>query len=309
MLATGRSNSARPPPESPDDPAHDLFLDRIWSERGLSENTLAAYRNDLRAFAAWYKAPLQQAESEDVLSWMEHMASAPARTRSRRLSCLRQFYRFLLDQGTISSDPTAHLRNPRLGRSLPGYLSEQQVEALLAAPEVETSVGLRDRAMLELVYATGLRVSELTGLRLSQLNLRQGVVHVMGKGDKERLVPVGEQAVDWLQRYIRDARPELLEPSSPSDALFPGRKRGQCMTRQAFWYMIKRYALVAGLPRDLLKPHALRHAFATHLLNHGADLRAVQMLLGHSDISTTQIYTHVANERLKKLHAIHHPRG
>ncbi|MGV0005412.1 MAG: site-specific tyrosine recombinase XerD [Candidatus Porifericomitaceae bacterium WSBS_2022_MAG_OTU9] len=295
--------------EAQQDSLHDLFLDTIWAERGLSEHTMAAYRNDLRVFAKWYKAPLQQAGSGDIEAWLEYMADVPVRTRARRLSCLRQFYRFLLYSKRIASDPSAHVRNPKAGLSLPGNLSEKQVVALLAAPDVNTSSGLRDRSMLELLYATGLRVSELTGLRLAQLNLRQSVVHVIGKGNKERLVPVGEQAADWLHKYMDASRTHLLSGGNRSDALFPGRGRSGCMTRQAFWYMIKRYALVAGLPQQLLKPHALRHAFATHLLNHGADLRAVQMLLGHSDISTTQIYTHVANERLKKLHAVHHPRG
>jgi integrase/recombinase XerD len=228
------------------------------------------------------------------------------RSAARALSCLRGFYRHLLRSGDISADPTLDLDSPRIGRPLPKTLSEEDVEALLQAPELDNAVGFRDRCMLELLYACGLRVSELTGLRLSELSLNQGVVRVSGKGGKERLVPVGEEALHWLQRYLREVRPELLGTQA-SDMLFPGR-RGEAMTRQTFWYRIKHHARVAGISKPI-SPHVLRHAFATHLVNHGADLRVVQLLLGHSDLSTTQIYTHVARQRLQDLHGQHHPRG
>jgi len=286
----------------------EAFLDRLWLQRGLSENTLAAYRADLRAFRRWLqprRLPLPRAGAGDVLDYLGAPAAGAVRSRARRLSCLRRFYTYLLREGRITEDPTANVASPRLGRSLPRPPGERQVESLLAAPDTDSTPGLRDRAMLELLYATGLRVSELVSMRLENLNLRQGVVRVMGTGSKERLVPLGEPAVAWLQRYLKEARPQLA--GAGGSVLFPGRG-GRALSRQAFWHAIKRYARKAGLDSGL-SPHGLRHAFATHLLGHGADLRAVQLLLGHSDVSTTQIYTHVARERLKRLHARHHPRG
>jgi integrase/recombinase XerD len=230
-----------------------------------------------------------------------------SRSTARALSCLRGLYRYLLRENMISEDPTLQIQSPKLGRPLPGSLSESEVERLLAAPDVKTAIGYRDRTMLEVLYACGLRVSELVGLRLTDVNLRQGVVRVMGKGSKERLVPLGEEAISWLQRYLQEARPELLKKNLVEDAVFPS-SHGKPMTRQTFWYRIKAHAATAQIARKI-SPHTLRHAFATHLINHGADLRVVQLLLGHSDLSTTQIYTHVAQQRLKSLHQVHHPRG
>lgn len=288
----------------------DRFLDALWLEQGLSDNTLAAYRGDLRHCQRWLQQrdalTLDKAGAGDLLGYLAELHAGSVRTAARRLSSLRRFYAWLVREGIVRTDPTARIDAPRLGRSLPKSLTEAEVESLLDAPDTETALGLRDRAMLEILYATGLRVSELVSLEVAQVNLRQGVVRVMGKGNKERLVPLGEEALNWLQHYMQTARPELLH-GRQSDALFPTR-RGGAMTRQAFWYLIRRYAGRAGI-RKSLSPHVLRHAFATHLLNHGADLRVVQMLLGHSAISTTQIYTHVARERLKQLHAQHHPRG
>jgi integrase/recombinase XerD len=294
------------------DPARaeiDAFLDALWMERGLSENTLRAYRNDLCAFTRWQQqrgSGLLETETGDVHRYLAAQGGRSARTTARRLSSLRRFFQYQVREGRLSSEPTAGVVSPRLGRPLPKSLTEAEVEALLQAPDTGTDVGLRDRAMLEVLYATGLRVSELVGLRLEQINLHQGVVRVAGKGGKERLVPLGEEAVDWLGRYLRDARPGFYR-GRPDAAVFPSR-RGRPQTRQTFWYAIKRYAVRAGIAKPM-SPHVLRHAFATHLLNHGADLRVVQMLLGHSDISTTQIYTHIARERLKEVHAQHHPRG
>ncbi|MFH1494647.1 MAG: site-specific tyrosine recombinase XerD [Pseudomonadota bacterium] len=290
----------------------DEFCDALWLEEGLARNTLESYRRDLEQFAAWLGRArhlnLLDAGQSDLLAYLSHRFSAhvKATTSSRLLSSLRRFYRYQLRQGKIQKDPTLQIEMPKLPRSLPKSLSEADVEALLNAPCVGESLGLRDRAMLETLYATGLRVSELVTLPLQGLSLEMGVVRVMGKGSKERLVPLGAEAVDWLQRYLLEARPVLLA-GKPDAAVFVT-QRGGAMTRQAFWYLIKRYAAQAGLA-SALSPHTLRHAFATHLLNHGADLRVVQMLLGHSDISTTQIYTHVARERMKRLHATHHPRG
>ena len=287
----------------------DRFLDTLWMERGLSPNTLSAYRADLHQFAAWRESragTLVGTAAADVLAFLSRHSGHSARTTARKLSSLRRLFQFLVREGLVPEDPTAIVDAPRLGRSLPKSLTEQEVDALLNAPDTGTSAGLRDRAMLELLYATGLRVSELVNLRLDQVNLRQGVVRVMGKGKKERLVPIGEDAAAWTDSYCRQAREELLAGHAVP-TLFPGRS-GRPLTRQAFWHAIKRYTRLAGV-NGKISPHVLRHAFATHLLNHGADLRAVQMLLGHSDISTTQIYTHVARERLKKLHAEHHPRG
>ncbi len=289
----------------------DAFLDATWLEKGLSANTLAAYRSDLESFARWCSARALEPVACERAALLEFLADGirtgrSARSAARLLSCLRGFFRYQLRVGRISADPTLQIESPRLGRPLPKSLAEEDVDALLAAPDTSTVLGLRDRAMLELLYACGLRVSELVGLPLGALNLSQGVVRVMGKGSRERLVPVGDEAVSWLSRYLREARPQLV-PDGVSAALFPGRG-GEPLTRQAFWHRLKRHAIEAGV-RKPLSPHTLRHAFATHLLNHGADLRVVQMLLGHSDLSTTQIYTHVARERLKQLHALHHPRG
>ena len=278
-------------------------------ERGLAENTLSAYRGDLSRFRAWAAARgrrLLDVAPGDLSDFLAEQADTPVRTVARRLSALRAFYRHQLRQGTLDHDPSARLQAPRLGRKLPGSLSEAQVEELLSAPDPSTALGERDRTMLELLYASGLRVSELVGLTLARINLTQGVVRVSGKGSKERLVPFGEEALDWIERFLANGRNEILN-GRPSDALFPSR-RARAITRQAFWQAIKRYAQRAGIDREV-SPHTLRHAFATHLLNHGADLRVLQMLLGHSDLSTTQIYTHVARERLKQMHARHHPRG
>jgi len=296
----------------PSNPLIEQFLDAIWMERGLSENTLAAYRNDLNGYARWLTSQqlsdLTAAGREDVQTYLAERVAAKASPRStaRLLSTLRRFYAWLRRENRISEDPTALIEAPKLGRPLPKTLTELEVEALLAVPDTQTLLGMRDRTMLEVLYASGLRVSELVSLTIMQLNLQQGVIRVTGKGNKERLVPLGDEAVSWLQRYLQDARLALLNGQT-CDALFVTTRR-EAMTRQAFWYMIKRHAKSAGIGKAL-SPHTLRHAFATHLLNHGADLRVVQMLLGHSDLSTTQIYTHVARARLKDLHARHHPRG
>jgi integrase/recombinase XerD len=289
----------------------DRFADALWMENGLSDNTLAAYRRDLYRLAVWLKprhCKLGEAQAADLLGFLaaQYRDGRALRSSARLLSSMRRFYRFLVREGRRGDDPTANIQSPKMDRPLPHALSEADVEALLDAPDIERPVGLRDRAMLELLYASGLRVSELVGLSHEQVNLTQGVVRVMGKGSKERLVPVGEEAVNWLQRYLREARDELLN-GKPSGRVFVSRKAAG-ITRQAFWYRLRQYAVQAGI-RGPLSPHTLRHAFATHLVNHGADLRVVQMLLGHSDLSTTQIYTHVARERLKDLHRAHHPRG
>jgi integrase/recombinase XerD len=284
----------------------------MWMERGLSNNTLASYRRDLVQFDYWLQhssgATVVSATSSSLQAYLGARLGQGVSPRSsaRFLSCARSFYHYLLREGRINLDPTLDVDSPRLGRPLPKALSEAEVDRLLQAPDPGQALELRDRTMLELLYACGLRVSELTGLQLVQLSLNQGVVRVFGKGSKERLVPVGEEALRWLQRYMVGARGELLN-GIPSDVLFPSR-RGTQMTRQTFWYRIKIYAQRAGI-RKHLSPHTLRHAFATHLLNHGADLRVVQMLLGHSDLSTTQIYTHVAQQRMQELHRQHHPRG
>ena len=288
------------------------FADALWMERGLSANTLAAYQSDLRAFAGWLLGErsrgLVQARRSDLLDYLTLLSQQGRKPRSaaRLLSCQRQFYQYLLRIGSIRDDPSARVEAPKLGRPLPGTLTEAEVERLLAAPDTGDPRGHRDRTMLEVLYATGLRVSELVGLKPEQVSLNQGVVRVVGKGGKERLVPLGEEAIAWLRDYLRGARQDILG-GRLCDHVFPTH-RSDCMTRQAFWQLIKRYALAAGIAKHL-SPHTLRHAFATHLLNHGADLRVVQMLLGHSDLSTTQIYTHVARERLKQLHARHHPRA
>ncbi|MEJ2514332.1 MAG: site-specific tyrosine recombinase XerD [Gammaproteobacteria bacterium] len=289
----------------------DRFLDAAWMERGLSRNTLTAYRTDLMALARWLASldkTLPDAARGDLLGFIADRVEGGARPRStaRQLSSFRRMYRWLIREGAIGEDPTARISMPKVGRPLPVALSEDEVESLLEAPDTEDNLGFRDRAMLEVLYATGLRVTELVNLRLAQLNLNQGVVRIVGKGDRERLIPLGEESMEWLQNFIAGPREEILLERQ-SDYVFPTR-RGDRMTRQAFWHIIKRYAARAGV-KSKLSPHTLRHAFATHLLNHGADLRVVQMLLGHSDLSTTQIYTHVARERLKELHARHHPRG
>jgi integrase/recombinase XerD len=289
----------------------DRFADAVWMENGLSENTLAAYRRDLYGFAAWLEdrqVALAGAGPAELLGFLagQYRSGRALRSSARLLSSLRRFYRYLVREGRRKDDPTANIDSPKLDRPLPHTLSESEVEALLAAPETSAAVGLRDRAMLELLYASGLRVSELVSLDVDRVNLAQGVVRVLGKGNKERLVPVGDEAVTWLQRYSKEARPELLRGKT-SNRLFVSRKSGS-ITRQAFWYRLREYALRSGI-RGHLSPHTLRHAFATHLVNHGADLRVVQMLLGHSDLSTTQIYTHVARERLRQIHREHHPRG
>ncbi len=293
------------------DPAVTRFLDGAWMERGLSSNTLAAYRADLMALSRWLNArgtEISRATRADLLGFIAWRVESGARPRStaRQLSSFRRFYRHLLREGSLREDPTAQIAMPKIGRSLPKSLSEGEVEALLNAPVVSDPLGSRDRTMLEVLYATGLRVSELVTLKYSQLNLNQGVLRVTGKGDRERLIPLGEEAVRWLREFIGTGRGEILLDRH-TDYLFPTR-RGDHMTRQAFWHIIKRYARKSNIEKEL-SPHTLRHAFATHLLNHGADLRVVQMLLGHSDLSTTQIYTHVARERMKELHAQHHPRG
>lgn len=292
-------------------PLVERFLEALWMEKGLSAHTVAAYRSDLGQYQQWLQGrgiELQCAGREAILDHLAWRLSAgyQARSTARFLSGVRGFYRFLLREGLIAEDPTLQVELPQLGRPLPKSLSEADVEALLAAPDIGEPIGLRDRAMLEVLYACGLRVTELIGLTLEQVNLRQGVLRVFGKGSKERLVPLGEEAMVWVARYVRDSRPLLLD-GKPSDVLFPS-LRGEQMTRQTFWYRIKHQARVAGISKSL-SPHTLRHAFATHLLNHGANLRVVQMLLGHSDLSTTQIYTHVARARLQALHASHHPRG
>jgi integrase/recombinase XerD len=296
----------------PDTAIIEGFADALWMERGLSENTLAAYQSDLRAYAAWLTRErgrgLCAAQRVDVLDYLALLAHRGRKPRSsaRLLSCLRQFYGHLLRQGLIQEDPSARVDAPRLGRPLPKTLTEAEVEALLAAPDTADPRGHRDRTMLELLYASGLRVTELVTLKPGAVSLTQGVVRIIGKGDKERLVPLGDEATDWLLAFVRGPRAALLGARA-SEYLFPT-GRSDCMTRQAFWQLIKRYAVQAGVTKPL-SPHTLRHAFATHLLNHGADLRVVQLLLGHSDLSTTQIYTHVARERLKQLHARHHPRA
>lgn len=291
--------------------AVDRFLDAVWMEQGLSPNTLSAYRADLVGLERWLQGhgtTTEAATRSDLLTFMAHRVEAGSRPRSsaRQLSSFRRFYRYLLRENVIKEDPTAQIAMPKIGRSLPKSLTEAEVDALLESPALRDPLGNRDRAMLEVLYATGLRVTELVNLKLSQVNLNQGVVRILGKGGRERLIPLGEESVRWLVQFAQGSRMEILLERQ-SEYLFPTR-RGEHMTRQAFWHIIKRYALKAGIDKEL-SPHTLRHAFATHLLNHGADLRVVQMLLGHSDLSTTQIYTHVARERMKELYKQHHPRG
>ena len=298
-------------------PAHsaasiDAHLDHLWLERGLSRATLDGYRRDLTNFAAWFGRALTAATAADLQAFLAQRLEARAspRTVARFLAAARGFYRRAAETGAVQADPTANITSPLLGRPLPGALSEAEVERLLGAPRSDDPLGApaeyRDRVMLEVLYATGLRVSELVSLTVAAVNTRRGTVQVVGKGAKERLVPVGEVALGWVAAYLGASRPNILKGRA-SNALFPS-NRGQAMTRQTFWHAVKRYARAAGIDRAI-SPHTLRHAFATHLVNHGADLRAVQLMLGHADLSTTQIYTHVARSRLKRLHAQHHPRG
>ena len=289
----------------------DRFLDAIWMERGLSQNTLGAYRADLMTLGrglAEHDKSIELADKADLLAFIAKRVESGAKPRStaRQLSSFRRFFRYIMREGMRDSDPTADIEMPRIGRSLPQTLTEDEVDALLNAPNTDEPLGHRDRAMLELLYATGLRVSELINITQSQINFNQGVLRIVGKGDRERLIPLGEESQRWMRDFIDGPRMEILLERQ-TDYLFPTR-RGDRMTRQAFWHIIKRYAQKANI-RSKMSPHSLRHAFATHLLNRGADLRVVQLLLGHSDLSTTQIYTHVARERLKDLHREHHPRG
>ena len=295
-----------------DEQVIELFADALWMERGLARNTLVSYQSDLRDVSHWLRKDrgqgLLQADRLSLLSYLAALASTgvSSRTSARRLSALRQFYQYAVRESWVNANPTQEIEAPRQGRPLPKTLTEQEVEDLLAAPDVEKPEEFRDRVMLELLYATGLRVSELIDLRPDQISLSQGLVRVIGKGGKERLVPLGDEAQSWIRKFTSGPRQEILK-NQACDHLFPTR-RGSGMTRQGFWYRIKKHAKTAGI-KKALSPHTVRHAFATHLVNHGADLRVVQLLLGHSDLSTTQIYTHVARERLKQLHAEHHPRG
>ncbi|MGZ5576609.1 MAG: site-specific tyrosine recombinase XerD [Methylobacter sp.] len=287
----------------------DQFLDAVWVEQGLSENTLSAYGSDLRIFAKWLAGKsMLEVDGAELSSFLasRYKEGIGNRSSARILSSLRRFYGYYIRENSIKIDPTALIESPHIGQPLPASLSEQDVELLLDAPEVSNALGFRDRTMLEMLYATGLRVSELVNLKFEQISFRQGLVRIIGKGNKERLVPVGEEAMGWLESYMGQARKTILGERQ-CDYLFVTNRAGN-MTRQAFWHIIKRHAKKAGINKEL-SPHTLRHAFATHLLNHGADLRVVQLLLGHSDLSTTQIYTHIARERLKELHSKYHPRG
>lgn len=287
------------------------YLDAIWMEKGLSKNSLDSYRTDLTLFAQWLaerSVQLLEVDSALLLNYLavRHERHLSSRSSARFLSCVRGFYRYQLREGAIQENPLAIVKSPKLPRSLPKLLTEKDVDDLLSAPDLNDPLGLRDRTMLEVLYACGLRVTELVTLTMPQINLRQNVIRVMGKGSKERLIPMGEEAALWLGRYFREARPLLLQ-GVPNEIVFPS-QRAQEMTRQTFWHRVKLWAKVAAIEKPL-SPHTLRHAFATHLLNNGADLRVVQLLLGHSDLSTTQIYTHIARTRMKELHATHHPRG
>ena len=289
----------------------DLFIDHLWLEDGLSKNTLNSYRFDLELFTEWLTKSLKknildvtQADIQQYLSFK--FPTSKSRSISRLLATLRRFFRYLLRENKVNIDPTLEIISPKIPKSLPKSLSEEEVESLLNAPNIKTISGLRDKAMLELSYACGLRVSELVNILLTEVSMTDGIIRVTGKGSKTRLVPMGEEAVDWIKKYISESRNNILNKKT-SKFLFIT-IRGGAMTRQAFWYLIKRYSIIAQIKKPI-SPHILRHAFATHLINHGADIRVVQMLLGHSDISTTQIYTHVARERLKKIHESHHPRG
>lgn len=298
-------------PSSSDQSLIDRYLDAIWMEKGLSDSSLSSYRQDLKGFARWclYRRlsllDVTDVDLRDYLAFRLQQQKASARSTARFLSCCRGFFGYCVRERLISSDPTGLIENPKQGRPLPKSLTETDVEALLLAPNIDDAIGLRDRTMLEVLYACGLRVSELVGLKLGDVNLRQGVIRVMGKGGKERLIPMGDEAAEWLLLYAKDSRPIMIKQSS--DVLFPS-TRGQQMTRQTFWHRVKHWSASAGIEKAI-SPHTLRHAFATHLINNGADLRVVQLLLGHSDLSTTQIYTHVAIERMKSVHAEHHPRA
>ena len=288
----------------------DNFIDELWLEKGLSKNTLTAYRNDIQTFSNWYKGnSLLEVERVDLLDYLADRLKQgfSSRSTARSLSSLRAFYSHLTVRHNLKEDPTSRVESPKLGKSLPKTLSEEEVERLIQAPDVDDDIGLRDRAMLELIYACGLRVSELISLDILNINLRQGVIRVIGKGEKERLVPMGEEALNWIERYINKSRPNFIKADNKITEVFLS-KRGKAMTRQTFWYRLKEYAQLASINKEL-SPHTLRHAFATHLINHGADLRTVQLLLGHSSLSTTQIYTEVARHRMKELHNEHHPRG
>lgn len=295
------------------DPEIDLFIDAIWSQKGLAKLTLEAYQQDLKQFSKWLvkqtEFSLAKADQSSIQLYLAHRfeKGASARSNARLLSTLKQFYRHLVKTGQRQDNPTALIYAPKIQRCLPSTLTEKDVDNLLEAPDTESEYGLRDRCMLELMYSSGLRVSELVSLQLNQVNMNLGLVRLTGKGNKERVIPVGEEAQDWLTRYLRQSRGQLIRSDKNCDALFLS-SRGTMITRQAFWQNIKKHLLTAGIKTDY-SPHSLRHAFATHLLNHGADLRTVQMLLGHSSLSTTQIYTHIAQARLQSLHALHHPRG
>ncbi len=294
------------------DPAIDQFIDSLWAQKGLAELTLSAYQQDLTQFSRWLaprNSSLSAAQQTDIQQFLGERfeRGSSARSNARLLSTLKQFYRHLVRLGQRQDNPTALVSAPRIHRSLPQAMNERDVEKLLQAPDLASDYGMRDRCMLELMYSSGLRVSELVGLQLNQVNTRLGLVRLVGKGSKERVVPVGEEALHWLQRYLQQTRPALQVTAAINDALFLS-SRGTAITRQAFWQNIKKHLLTAGV-KTVFSPHSLRHAFATHLLNHGADLRTVQMLLGHSSLSTTQIYTHIAQTRLQSIHAQHHPRG
>lgn len=294
------------------DPSIDQFIDTIWAQKGLATLTLAAYQQDLKQFSVWLKAldiTLKLAQQSDVQSYLAYRfdKGSSSRSNARMLSTLKQYFRHLVRSGERTDNPCALISAPKIHQLLPSTLSEQGVSRLLEAPDLDSSFGLRDRCMLEVMYSSGLRVSELVSLLVNQINVNLGLVRLTGKGNKERVIPVGEEALHWLTLYLKQARPMLVRPNKSSDALFLS-SRGSAITRQAFWQNIKKHLLVAGIKTDY-SPHSLRHAFATHLLNHGADLRTVQMLLGHSSLSTTQIYTHIAQARLQSMHATHHPRG
>lgn len=297
---------------SRNDPDIERFLDSLWSQKGLAELTLSAYQQDLLQFSRWLANRRQKLPAADQHSIQQFLADrftkgASARSNARLLSTLKQYYRHLIRVGERQDNPTALISAPKIHRSLPQSLGEADIEKLLEAPDLDSNYGLRDRCMLELMYSSGLRVSELVGLQLNQINTNLGLVRLVGKGNKERVIPVGEEALHWLAQYLKQARPGLQSEKSINDALFLS-SRGSAITRQAFWQNIKKHLLKAGV-KTVFSPHSLRHAFATHLLNHGADLRTVQMLLGHSSLSTTQIYTHIAQSRLQSIHAQHHPRG
>ena len=290
----------------------DAFIDNIWIEKGLSQNTLDSYRSDLEQFSKWLEKnnlSYIKTSKKEILSYLSFLfqKGLGSKTVARKLSSLKSFFRYLVFKSIIPNDPSSEVETPKLLKSIPKSISEKEVEALLAAPDEKTDIGLRDKTMIETLYSCGLRISELTNLELLNLNLRQGVIRVIGKGQKERLVPMGDQLIGLLELYISSSRKNLLNKRH-SDFLFLS-TRGQRMTRQSFWHRIKHYCLASGFEPDKISPHVLRHAFATHLLNNGADLRVVQLLLGHSDLNTTQIYTEVARQRLKRLHTEHHPRG